>query len=146
MATETHANERSVTIKKKLEIIATALSSLDSHLDRLRRDVEKLDRAGVCTGVVHWRDVDVDNHLSKLYANHGIGESCPLHGKPDSGKRLRIYVGADPEEQQKILAAMERHKQKLSLKKEIRQVEEQRDRIESRISDAYHTAIQVMEE
>jgi hypothetical protein len=146
VATKTYTDAESVTIKEKLEVIEAALSSLDSQLGSLRYEVEKLEQAGICTGVVHWRDAGADDRLSKLYANHGIDEPCPLHGRPDPGKRLRIYVGADPEEQKKILAAMERRKQKLSLEKEIHQIEEQQDRIEWRVSDAYHAAIQVMEE
>jgi hypothetical protein len=74
-----------------------------AELDRITERLTQL--AGVtCTGHIWWRDKDTDK--PKLYANHGIDQACPIHGLPQKGKRLRIYVGTDPDKQELALAQM----------------------------------------
>lgn len=64
-----------------------ALTMLDNRLAEL---------GGItCTGLPFWRDKDHPTRQPKFYANHGVNECCPLHGKPEKDKRLRVYVGTD---------------------------------------------------
>jgi hypothetical protein len=134
---ETYETEQ-VAISDKLVTIVERLAELDRHIDRLVTRVAALDEAGVCTGVAYWRDRD--DSTPKLYANHGVGVSCPLHGEPEDGRRLRVYVGSDPEAQQEALAAIERRQQKARLEAQMRQLAMQQDRIEQAVTDAWRAA------
>ena len=55
-----------------------------------------------CSGRPHWRG-DI------LYANHSINASCPTHGVPGTGERLRVYIGKKEYKITRTLAAMENH-------------------------------------
>lgn len=57
-----------------------------------------------CTGTEHWRDANADHRKPKLYIIHPLNATCPIHGDPKPGKRIRTYVGTDPA---KIEAAQE---------------------------------------
>ncbi len=127
-----------VTTEEKLTAIVAALESLGQRRSLTCAEIAKLDRVGICTGIVYWRDNGGDK--PKLYANHSIDQACPIHGKPGPGKRLRTYVGTDPERQAEILAAMKRRREKLDLESAIRQTEIRRDRIEQAVTTAWRTA------
>lgn len=127
-----------VTTDEKLAAIANALRNLDQQTAALRVQIAELDEAGICTGVVYWRREN--GKPDRMYANHGINETCPLHGRPKPDKRLRTYVGPNPERQARIQAAMKRRREKLDLESAIRQTEIQRDRIERAITNAYYAA------
>ena len=57
-----------------------------------------------CTGIELWRDADSDS--PKLYVTHSTNATCPIHGRPAPGKRLRTYIGTKPEQQKRAQAAM----------------------------------------
>lgn len=61
----------------------------------------------VCTGRQHWRDRDKPGKTAKLYVIHGTDVKCPLHGSPDPGQRLRVYIGNKPQKIAAALAAIE---------------------------------------
>lgn len=122
------------TTAEKLETISEHLDALTAQIDALDAQIANLDEAGVCTGTDYWREG------TKLYANHGIDQGCPIHGEPESGKRLRVYVGTNQEAQQETLAAIARYRQKADLESQIRQIEMQRGRVERSIADAWHAA------
>jgi hypothetical protein len=129
------------TTAEKLTSIAARLDALTDQIDALEAQVADLDEAGVCTGVPYWRDGTGGSRARpKLYANHGVDQACPIHGRPEPGKRLRTYVGADPEAQEEALAAIARYEQKADLETCIRHVEMQRGRVERAIAEAWRAA------
>lgn len=77
-----HVNEPYLDAKKKLAQVQEEIGKLDGH---------------TCTGAIWWRDPDSDKR--RMYINHRKNESCPLHGTPERDKRLRIYIGSDPDKQ-----------------------------------------------
>lgn len=129
-----------VTIKEKLMTIIQHLQDQTRQIADLHIQIGDLEAAGTCTGTVHWRDRDKADRQPKLYAIHGVDNSCPMHGRPEHGKRLRAYVGADPEKQDHVLDAIERQKQKAHLESQIRQIEVQLRRVERAIDDAWRAA------
>ena len=62
----------------------------------------------VCTGREHWRDRNKPGKTAKLYVIHSTDYPCPLHGKPEPGQRLRVYIGNKPQKIADALAAIER--------------------------------------
>ena len=130
-------NEPEPTIIEKLAVIRQTLEKQNYAIHELQSQIADLDQAGTCTGVVHWRD---KNGNRKMYANHSVGESCPIHGEPKAGKRLRTYVGADPVKQDQVLAAIKRHAQTATLDQQIRTIRNQKSRIESAITCAWRHA------
>ena len=122
------------TAAEKLASIAEHLDVLAGEIDTLKAQISDLDEAGVCTGTDYWRDG------TKLYANHGINKTCPIHGTPEPGKRLRTYVGTDATTQAEVLAAMERCKEKSNLESTVRQIEIQHSRIERAVTTAWRIA------
>ena len=84
-----------------------------------------------CNGVEEWR-----NRGSVLYARHGVGVNCPLHGEVSGNGRLVKYVGKLAERQTAVQVAMTRElifqqqKQQLdSLRVQIEQVLEELHRL-----------------
>lgn len=122
------------TAAEKLVSIGEHLDVLADEIDALEAQIADLDEAGVCTGTDYWREG------TKLYANHGIDQACPIHGEPGSGKRLRVYVGMNQEAQQEALAAIARCRQKADLEVQIRHIEARRGRVERAIAEAWHAA------
>lgn len=59
-----------------------------------------------CTGSELWRDTDSTSSSPILYVTHSINATCPVHGAPAPGKRLRTYIGTKPREQKRAQAAM----------------------------------------
>lgn len=129
-----------VAIKEKLMTIIEYLQDQTQQIADLHIQIGDLEAAGTCTGTAHWRDRDRPNHQPKLYAIHGVDNSCPMHGKPKRGKRLRAYVGADPEKQDCALDAIERQKQKAHLESQIRQIEVRLQRVEHALDDTWRAA------
>lgn len=121
----------------KLTVIIEHLQDQHQRIGDLLARITDLEATDVCTGRVHWRDLDEPNRKPKMYVIHSIGDHCPMHGKPKPGERLRIYVGTDPEKQDHILEAMERQKQRTHLESQIRQAEVRLRRIERAIDDVW---------
>ncbi|MCP4539737.1 MAG: hypothetical protein GY832_21575 [Chloroflexi bacterium] len=127
-----------LTTVEKIERIITTLTDLDRKLAYLRADVADLETAGICTGSAAWRH---DNGTApKMYANHGMRQSCPVHGEPPANGRLRSYVGLDPARQAQARATMDRCRKKAELEQQIGHVEIQVSRIERAITNAYYAA------
>lgn len=122
------------TAAEKLESIGEHLDMLADEIDALEAQIADLDEAGVCTGTDYWREG------TKLYANHGIDQACPIHGEPESSKRLRVYIGTNQEAQQEALAAIARCRQKADLEAQIRHIETRRGCVERAIAEAWHAA------
>lgn len=102
--------EDKMTIDQQIDQIAELAAQLPdairerfAALETLEKEIEILERTS-CTGVEYWRD---RNNAPKLYINHGVDQACPVHGLPDPGKRIRAYVGVDPDKQAAALAAIE---------------------------------------
>jgi len=129
-----------VTIKEKLMTIIEHLQDQTERIADLHIQIGDLEAAGTCTGTVHWRDRDRPNYQPKLYAIHGAGDSCPMHGAPRPGKRLRAYIGTDPEKQDCVLDAIERQKQKAHLESQIRQIEVRLRRVKHALDDTWRAA------
>jgi len=135
-----YISDANVTTEEKVTTILETLDRLDQQITDLHAQAADLERAGICTGSAHWRDANHDGRTPKLYALHRLDEACPLHGKPGSGQRLRVYIGTDPEKQNRVRAAIERREQKADLENQIRQIEIHRDRIERAIATAWRAA------
>ncbi len=100
-----------------------------AELDRITERLTQL--AGVtCIGHVWWRDKDTDK--PKLYANLGVNQACPSHGIPPKGKRLRIYIGTDPDKQELVRAQMRDEKTRVELAKRHKGI------VQSLHRSAYH--------
>ena len=130
---------QAMTIADKLQTIAQRLEELEQQTSDLQAQIAALDSAGICTGTAYWRDGN-NGHEPKLYANHSVDRPCPIHGQPAPGKRIRAYVGTDPDRQAEALAAIERLEEKTELESHTRQIEAQIRRIEQAINDAYYAA------
>lgn len=76
--------------------VGNAIDSAETVLDELAEEIGALD-GKTCTGNEHWRDKDHPTREAKMQALHGLNESCPIHGTPKKDKRLRSYVGSDPD-------------------------------------------------
>lgn len=74
----------------------------------------------VCTGRPHWRDRNAEGKTAKLYVLHSTDQSCPIHGTPDPGARLRVYVGNKPTLVADALAAIERTTEHDNLQRRLR--------------------------
>ncbi len=137
MQTDTYT-QKTLTTAEKMERITRALADLDQQIDDLHAQVAALDAAGTCTGRIQSRKDK--GRTPKPYAQHNHNQSCPNHGTPKPGKRLRIYVGLDPHRQAEAQAAIDRYKQKAVLEQQIEQIEIKVSLIERAISNAYYAA------
>jgi hypothetical protein len=88
-------------------------------------EIEEIEKAlndidgKTCTGTEYWRDQDHPTRSPKLYVIHGTGESCPLHGEPEDGGRIRTYIGADQQAIAEARAAMEREREREQLEERL---------------------------
>lgn len=76
--------------------VENAIDSAETVLDELAEKIEALD-GKTCTGSEHWRDKEHPTRDAKMQALHGKDVSCPIHGKPVKGGRMRSYVGSNPD-------------------------------------------------
>jgi hypothetical protein len=110
------------TIQWLRRLASLAENPIIARLHEWEQVIEALNRlAGqTCTGRVYWRDGNAPGKTPKMIIIHGIGQACPLHGAPETGERLRIYVGVDKERQESAIAAIQNEKErcKLELRKE----------------------------
>lgn len=98
--------------------IENAVRTREADLSRLVGELAALD-GRTCTGREWWRDKDHPTRVAKLYALHSIDQTCPLHGTPSPGERLRVYVGSDPDRIAEARAAMEREARRQGLEVEL---------------------------
>jgi hypothetical protein len=76
------------------------------ELSKLGVELDALD-GRTCNGWEYWRDKNHPTRAPKLYVLHAVSQACPLHGEPEPGGRLLVYVGSDPEDVARARAAME---------------------------------------
>ena len=89
-----------------------------AHLACLEHKIKAIT-GKTCTGKPTWRDKNSDVKMPKLYAIHGVGQSCPIHGTPHPGKhRIRTYIGSKDTAIREATTAMDRHKRLLNLTSE----------------------------
>jgi hypothetical protein len=93
------------------------------EIPQLEAELEGLN-GNTCTGREWWRDRNHESKTPKLYILHSVDQACPLHGKPEPGDRLRVYVGSDPANIAEARAAMDR--------------EDLRKRLETRLDNIVH--------
>lgn len=119
------------------KLLALATNCADTIQQRLA-EVQQLElemknlNGNTCTGREYWRDKDHEKKPPKLYILHSIDQACPLHGKPESGERLRTYIGSDPVNITEAMTAMDNEHVREKLQNKLGQ-------IESRLSSSYHT-------
>lgn len=104
-----------------LDLIARlppALTHRLADLPALQEELAELD-LNSCTGSVHWRDVNKEGKVNKLYILHGTNRTCPLHGHPEPGKRIRIYIGVNRDKIREALASIERQTQRSKLQGDL---------------------------
>jgi len=101
-----------------LEIILTRYAEYQAELAHLETYANK-----TCTGTLYWRDNDQNGKTPKLYVNHGRNQACPLHGKPKSGKRLRVYIGTKLEEQRAAKCAIQQEQARTEVAKLVSEME-----------------------
>lgn len=109
-------------LQKGLANVDIAVRSMANVLDDLADQLADLE-GRTCTGNEHWQDQDHPTRAAKMRVLHGLDESCPMHGKPDEGKRLRTYVGSDPENIAAAQRAIENHKKQEELVEQKRNAE-----------------------
>ncbi|MBA7671059.1 hypothetical protein ES703_79210 [subsurface metagenome] len=90
--------------------LPTAFSDQQIELHALSEQIIEL-RETYCTGTEHWRDTNAEGQTPKLYIIHHINTNCPLHGRPEPGKRIRTYIGSKREKIAAAQAAIERGQQ-----------------------------------
>lgn len=105
-----------------IESLPPALAHHTVYLEDLHQALEALG-SRTCTGHEHWRDKDTPGKTPKLYILHGTDQTCPLHGQPGCGGRLRIYVGNKPDKIADALAAIEREEQRLALHRKLHRLD-----------------------
>lgn len=88
--------------------VENAIDSAETVLDELAEKIGALD-GKTCTGGEHWRDKEHPTRAAKMQALHGKNVSCPVHGEPEKGERIRSYVGSDPSNMAAIREAMRLH-------------------------------------
>ena len=87
-------------------------------INRQNDTLEAIERlkGRTCTGSVYWRDAETDS--PKMIIVHKHGETCPIHGSPNSHKsRIRTYIGTDTLKQRDAQAAISRETQRRDLEK-----------------------------
>ena len=92
-------------------------------LTTLRAELDALD-GRTCVGREWWRDSGHPTKVAKLYILHSIDQACPIHGKPEPGGRLRVYVGSDRGRVVEARAAMGRETRRRELAASARDVEQ----------------------
>lgn len=92
-----------------------------------------------CTGNPHWRDKANSSKTPKLYVLHGTDESCPIHGQPAPGERLRVYIGNKPDKIADALAAIERTIELKDLQRTRRRLQERIDRTIYKLENLYRS-------
>lgn len=84
-----------------------AIQETLGFVERLNQAIERLE-GQACIGALYWRDKDAPGRMPKLYIIHGVDQTCPIHGAPKPGRRVRIYIGSDSQKQSTAFAALER--------------------------------------
>lgn len=119
-----------------LILLPDALLHATSPLGDVQQRIAELE-GRTCSGNAHWRDKENANKTPKLYILHGTDQACPIHGKPEPGQRLRVYIGNKPDKIADALAAMERDTERWDLERDRRRFQEMIDRTIYKLKDLY---------
>jgi len=101
------------TLMAAIDRLTLAVATAVQELDGIERELLALEDK-TCNGTVYWR-ASSDGSAPMMYANHKHDQTCPLHGTPAPGRRLRTYIGKKPYRQDKATTAMELHRQRTRL-------------------------------
>jgi len=125
-------------LEQAKNIASQLFAAIDARLDQYwhERNVRDSLAGRTCTGTVHWRDSNGSGKTPKMYAIHGVDQPCPIHGEPEPGGRLRVYVGTDKARQQETLEAMEREQDLQDTLTRLKAMEYALDRAYREIADA----------
>lgn len=121
------------------------ISELPAHFDSIRYQLDELEAqlAGLqnisCTGKVSWRDSNNSGKAPKLYVIHGMNVSCPLHGMPDKGTRIRSYVGSNADKITAAKRAIQFNDTRLAAQREYDSLHQRAASARHRIIYIYHT-------
>lgn len=112
-------NERLIGMVSGIE---DAIKTRQAEMTEMERELAALDGT-TCIGREWWRDKDHPRKEAKLYINHSIDQACPLHGKPEPGGRLRVYVGSDFANIADVREAMDREVHRQELERRLRKIQ-----------------------
>ena len=127
-----------IEVERRIAGLAESYRRHVEELEQVEAEIEQVSGQGVCNGTPTWRDAGHSTRSPKLYIVHSINRSCPIHGQPDAGRRIRTYVGCDEERIAKALAAVERHERVETLRERARRIEARLDRAYQHILSAEH--------
>jgi len=102
--------------------IGEAITRRQAEVAEIEQELAALEGI-TCVGREWWRDRDHPTKKAKMYVNHSIDQVCPLHGEPEPGGRLRVYVGSDPDAIVEAREAMAREVHRVALALRLRRVE-----------------------
>lgn len=92
-----------------------------------------------CTGQVSWRDQDKPGLTPRMIVLHSVNQTCPIHGEPKKGGRLRTYIGTNLGKQQTAIEAIEREGERKECEKQVRAMERAFSRGLARACEAIET-------
>jgi len=107
------------TIEYHLNQLPSTFEHRRAELNALTNQLHELAETH-CTGAEHWRDANTNNRKPKLYIIHRTDATCPVHGEPEPGKRIRTYIGSNPDNIRDAQAAIERGRQYLSIRLQLK--------------------------
>jgi hypothetical protein len=93
-------------VLRALKAIEQEVDALVGRCDKLERELEELEHAGIANAGVHYRD---GRYLYLLHSCAGGGTS---------GRR-REYIGSDPERQKEALGRVERYRRHQVVQREL---------------------------
>jgi len=99
----------------------TAIQDCVNELTSLQAGLEELG-GQTCTGREWWRDRGHLTRESKMYILHSVDAACPVHGKPEPGKRLRVYIGRDRERINEAREAIAREVQRQEMETRAQEI------------------------
>ncbi len=116
----------------------TPLTAALIALAEVTQQIDALD-GKTCTGHIWWRDKKKLDKPNKMYINHNMNQACPLHGTPEKGKRIRVYIGTDPNKQKAAEIDLDAEARLVKLGQTRRTLESALSRATSRLQDYYRT-------
>jgi len=109
-------------IEQMIAALSTTITARVKQYHKERTYLTTFD-GNTCTGSIHWRDQNKPGVTPKLIIIHSTDQDCPIHGKPQNGQRLRIYVGTDSTKQHAAVEAIERERERTTVARRVRAME-----------------------
>jgi hypothetical protein len=126
---------RTMDIEQLVEIaeaLPDAILERERKLEGLRQRLDWLE-SWSCNGTEYWRDRNHPTREPKLYINHGVDQACPMHGTPEPGKRLRIYLGANERRIEDARGWLENEKERKALEYKFNRLRNAMNRLNTQI-------------